>query len=342
MRVTPTTFKSGDVLLAGELIEPVGVSKPPLVVLVHGSESFGWLGGIVPIPYLLAADGLAVFIFDKRGTGLSGGEFNMNFRRLAEDVATAAHEAKLLAEGRYSSFGLMGFSQGGWVAPLAALEIEPDFVIVSYGLAVSPQEEDAEEVQAEMRAAGYGPEALSMAREVTDATGAVMVCGVERGWSRLEQVRQAYGKEPWFADIQGEYTGRILAASEAELRTAESTGSMNPFEIEYDFDIRPVLAKISAPLLWVVAGADRVAPPDLTLARLERLRREGQRIELAVFPGTDHGMLEFDELQDGSRVYGSITPGYFALLSDWARGCLADGYGAAGLESVDDRRDDCD
>jgi len=47
-------------------------------------------------------------------------------------------------EGR--RVGYQGGSQGGWVAPLAA-RIEPvDFVVVSFGLAVSPLDEDGEAI----------------------------------------------------------------------------------------------------------------------------------------------------------------------------------------------------
>jgi uncharacterized protein len=339
LRTTRSRFEVDGATLVGELIEPAGVEHPPLVVLAHGSEDFGWLGGVVPIPYLLAAKGLAVFIFDKRGTGLSGGEFHMNFRRLAQDLIAASEEAKRLAEGRYSSFGLVGFSQGGWVAPRAALEVEPDFVIVNYGLVVSPQEEDAEVVQAEMRSMGYGPDALARARRVTDATGAIMIHGVERGIGRLEEVRRAYGDEPWFHEIRGEFTGRILAMSEAELRSARD--SLNTLDIEYDYDAVSVLRELSVPLLWIAAGEDRVAPPEITLERLGRLRNEGSPIEVAVFPGTDHGIVEFEEQPDGSRVHGDRAEGYFALLADWARGCIASDYGRAELTDLSDRRPDC-
>jgi pimeloyl-ACP methyl ester carboxylesterase len=338
-RTTRTTFDVDGATLVGELIEPEGVENPPLMVLAHGSENFGWVGGVVQIPYLLAADGISVFIFDKRGTGLSDGEFNMNFRRLARDLVAASEEAKRLAEGRHSSFGLAGFSQGGWVAPLAALDVEPDFVVVNYGLVLSPQEEDAEEVQLEMRAMGYGPDALAKARAVTDATGAVMIEGIERGLAGLEAVRSAYGDEPWFSEIEGEFTGRILSMSNAEL--LEAGDSLNRFDIEYDYDAMAVLQALSAPLLWIAAGEDRAAPPELTLERLNSLRSEGRPIEVAVFPDTDHGIVEFEEQPDGSRVYGNRAQGYFALLSDWSKGCLAPAYGRAELIGVASRREDC-
>jgi uncharacterized protein len=191
-----------------------------------------------------------------------------------------------------------------------------------------------------MRRMGYGPDTLARAREVTDATGAVMIHGVESGLDRLRTVRRAHGDEPWFDEIEGEFTGRILALSEAELRASSDT--LNRLDIEYDYDSMAVLGNLSVPLLWIAAGEDRVAPPEITLQRLDWLRDEGQPIEVAVFPGTDHGMVEFEEQADGSRVYGDRAAGYFALMSDWSRGCLVSDYGRAELIGVDDRRDDCE
>lgn len=339
LHTTRTTFDVGGAMLVGELIEPAGVSEPPLVILAHGSEDFGWLGGVVQIPYLLAANEMSVFIFDKRGTGLSTGEFTMNFDRLARDLAAASREAKRVADGRYSSFGLIGFSQGGWVAPLAAQDVQPDFVVINYGLVMSPQEEDAEEVQLEMRAMGYDAEALSKARMVTDATGTIMIGGIERGLPLLQAVRAEFRQEPWFDQIRGEFTGRILAMTDAEL--VAHSDVLNRYDIEYDYDALAALRELSMPTLWIDAGEDREAPPELTLERLRMLRDEGRPIEIAVFPDTDHGIVEFEMQSDGTRLYGNHAYGYLALLSDWSRGCLASSYGRAEMIGLSNRRDDC-
>ncbi|MFV9505148.1 MAG: alpha/beta hydrolase [Oscillochloridaceae bacterium umkhey_bin13] len=62
------------VVLAGELTMPRGVARPPLVVIIHHSgpvtrDAYGYMAE------LLVADGFAVFRFDKRGTGASGGRY---------------------------------------------------------------------------------------------------------------------------------------------------------------------------------------------------------------------------------------------------------------------------
>lgn len=346
LRITRTRFESDGAMLVGELIEPAepagGEGWPPLVVLAHGSERSGWVDGGVAHPYLLAANGVSAFIFDKRGTGLSGGEFHMNFRRLADDLVAASGEARRLAAGRHGRFGLHGFSQGGWVVPLAAARAGADFVTVHYGLAMSPLEEDAEEVALALREAGHDEAVVARAREVTDATGALLASGFgdEAAFARLAQVRRAYGDAPWFADIRGEFSGRMLAMDEAGLRE-RGRETFDTMDIEWDYDTLPTLRSLQMPLLWIVAGADREAPPEITLERLEALRGEGRRIAVAVFPDTDHGIVHFQEQPDGSRRYTDYADGYLRLTADWSHGRLSPPYGRARLivdgESPEDR-----
>jgi uncharacterized protein len=331
LRVTRTRFESGDVELVGELIEPVGADgKTPLVVLAHGSENFGWVGGRVGHPYLFAAHGVSAFIFDKRGTGLSGGDFHMNFRRLADDLVAASREARRVAEGRYGRFGLHGFSQGGWVVPLAATRAEADFVTVHYGLAISPLEEDAEEVALALREAGHGEVEVARARKVTDTTGALLLSGFtdEAAFDRLAALRRDHSDEPWFADIRGEFSGRILEMDEAGLRE-KGAETFDTLDIEWDYDTMPSLRSLDIPLLWIVAGSDREAPPKITLARLESLRVGDRPLTVAVFPETDHGIVHFEDLPDGSRRYTDYATGYLRLMIEWSHGRLAPPYGDA-------------
>lgn len=122
---TDTRFESHGVMLAGRLMEaPCAGKDTPLVVYAHGSESSGWIDRARD-PYQMVGRGLSVFVYDKRGTGLSEGEYTQNFPRLADDLVAASREAKWLAQGRYGRFGLTGVSQGGWIAPLAQARAAP-------------------------------------------------------------------------------------------------------------------------------------------------------------------------------------------------------------------------
>lgn len=328
LRITPTRFSSAGVTLNGMLIEPpAGGEPPPLVVMAHGSENFGWLPSTQAPPFLQAAQGVSTFIFDKHGTGGSGGTFHMNFRRLADDLVAASAEARRLARGRYRRFGIHGGSQGGWTAPLAARRAGADFLIVSFGGLFSPQEEDSEQVLDELRAAGFGEDVLAQAREITAATGRVMASDFREGFEELARLKAAYSAEPWFARIRGEYTGRLLSAPEADLRRAT-----NQDQIDWLHDgVRVIREQVDIPILWVLAEQDREAPGRLTEDRLRTLIAEGKPIQVVTFPETDHGMVEFVEAPDGTRRYTRVTDGYYRLIADWTRQRLADpaSYGRA-------------
>jgi len=327
LRLTPTKFKSGDLTLNGLLIEPPVArgKKPPLVVAVHGSERTPAVKHAT-YPWMLAAQGISAFVYDKRGTGESQGSYNQNFHALGADAAAASKEAQRLAAGRYSRFGLLGGSQGGWVAPRAANDAGADFVAVGFGLLIDPLEEDASQVAAELTEAGYGADVLKQAREITDATGNVMAEHFKQGYEQLAAVKARYGQQPWFAKIKGEFTGDLLALDEATLRR-DGAAKFDNLELDWRYDAMGWLRKVKVPQLWVIAAEDREAPPQTTIDRLQTLRREGHRIDIVRFPDTDHGMGEFTQAADGERTTTRITDGYYRLLGDWIKGTTRPPYG---------------
>jgi hypothetical protein len=69
-------------------------------------------------------------------------------------------------------------------------------------------------------------------------------------------------------------------------------------------------------MLWLIAGKDIEAPPELTLAALDRLQRQGKPLTVRVFPNADHGMQDFIVI-DGRRAPTGYAKGYFASLTAW-------------------------
>src|SRR5690606_18787834 len=133
-----TRFAVQGATLAGRLVLPPGDAPVPAVVLGHGSDRSS------------ARDDYALHRLSPSA---------------ATDAIAATREARRLAGARAASIGYQAGSQGGWVAPLAA-RIEPvDFVVVSFGLAVSPLEEDRAAVVLDMERHGFGPDALAGAME---------------------------------------------------------------------------------------------------------------------------------------------------------------------------------
>ncbi|CCQ10432.1 putative lipoprotein [Pseudoalteromonas luteoviolacea B = ATCC 29581] len=318
IRVTDTRFVVDGVTLVGQLIEPENVSeRSTLIVYAHGSEESGWLEQASD-PYQMVARGISVFVYDKRGTGLSEGNYSQNFPQLAKDLVAASKEAKNLAKGRFERFGLVGLSQGGWIAPLAAEKAEADFIAIGYGLVVDILEEDAAQVQLELLQAGYGGDVIMKAKTITDVTALVASSGYTKGLQELDELRQLYANEDWFKRIKGGYSGVILSMSSNELR---SNGIPMFDRLNIDWSLVPleVLRKVNVPQFWILAGEDREAPIEKTMERLKTLRSEGKPIQIHVFPNTDHGMWEFQEQSNGVRQYTKVTAGFHDLLADWLK-----------------------
>jgi hypothetical protein len=309
------------------LYEPADAgNNAPLVVFVHGSERTSPARTVYPM--MFAAQGTDVFIYDKRGTEASEGFYTQNFELLADDAAAALNEARRMAGGHFSRIGFFGGSQGGWVAPLAATKARSDFVVVGFGLVISPLEEDQEQVFADLRAKHYGPEILEHARAITDATDTLVASHFTSGYERLAQVKQRFQDQPWLSDIRGEFTGPMLATDDATLRRI-GAALYDGLGIEWRYDAMAALRRVTAPQLWVLASEDREAPGALTQQRLAALRREGRGIDVWVFPNTDHGITEFTEDQTGARTYTRVADGYYRLIGDWIRVSVSPPYGRA-------------
>jgi len=325
--VTDILFEGrGGVKLAGRLVLPKGNEGIPIVVLVHGAERESARESYA-LQRLFPAENVGVFVYDKRGTGGSAGKYTQDFETLADDAVAALREAKRIAGARCARIGYQGGSQGGWVAPLAATRASVDFVIVSFGLAVSVIDEDQEEVALEMQLKGHSQEEISKALEVASAAEAVFESNFTKGFERLDAVRAKYRNEPWYKDVHGNYTHFILPYTAAEAREKfKDSLPGTPFR----YDPIPTLRAVKAPQLWVLGEDDLEAPSAETSRRIKALIAKGKPITLAVFPHAEHGMTEYEIASDGERVSTRYAPGYFAMMRDFARnGQLSGSYGAS-------------
>jgi uncharacterized protein len=325
--VNDTLFEGrGGVKLAGRLVLPEGKDPVPIMVLVHGAERESARESYA-LQRLLPAENVGVFVYDKRGSGGSEGKYTQDFDILADDAVVAMREAKRIAAERCARIGYQGGSQGGWVAPLAATRAPVDFLIVSFGLAVSVIDEDQEQVALEMRLKGHSQEEISKALEVASAAEAVFESGFTKGFERFDAVRAKYRNEPWYKDLHGNYTHFILPYTGGDLR---EKGKDFAFGTPFRYDPMPTLRAVKASQLWILGEDDLEAPSVETSRRIKTLIAEGKPITLAVYPGAEHGMTEYETMPDGARVSTRYSTGYFAMMRDFARsGRLSDRYGSS-------------
>ena len=335
--VREAAFKSHGTALVGRLVMPRGEDQVPIVVLLHGSEHDSALTDYY-LQRMLPAEGVGVFVYDKRGTGKSGGHYTQDFSLLADDAVAALSKARRLAGARLARIGYQAGSQGGWVAPLAANRASVDFVIVCFGLAVNVIDEDQESVELQLREKGYSADDIANARAVASAAEAVFASGFTRGFENFDGLRARYKSAPWYKDLHGDYTFFLLPHSQAELRAMRAEFSWGtPFY----YDPMPTLRANRVPQLWILGGEDYEAPSAETRRRIESLIAQGKPFTVAYYSGAEHGMTLFETGADGSRISTRYAPGYFSMIVDFAReGRLHGSYGDAEVTTRSLRNED--
>jgi pimeloyl-ACP methyl ester carboxylesterase len=323
LEIEDTTFSSGNVRLKGRWVRPAGQQAAPTLVFVHGSGATASIDSVV-WQWLLPAEGVGAFVFDKRGTGVSTGEFTQNFEILAQDVDAAVRTVRRLGGGRISRLGVAGFSQGGWIAPLAATQVPVDFVVVGFGVVGSPVDQDVWQVAYQLKQDGFGAAEEAKAAQVTAATGRFMLSNYRRGLDAVNALKAKFAGEPWLDKVDGQYSGIVLQG-DIERAKRESPG------VIWNYDAMRVLRAVKVPQLWIMGAADSVAPSAPSIERLKILQREHRPIDIAIFPDTDHGIYEFTTGSDGKRHNTRAADGYLRLQIDWIKGHLSEPYGRAEL-----------
>jgi dienelactone hydrolase len=338
-------FDSGEITLRGLLVLPEEMVGPsPAQVAVHGSGRDQAVYGY-RLPYLAAVHGMVGFVFDKRGTGESEGTYTQHFPDLAEDVKAAVEFLAEQPEVDPARIGLVGYSQGGWIAPLAVAQGAPvNTIVVNYGVARPVFDEDRWGYVWSLRNAGFGEREIA---EV-DSLNAIMAQIIdERRKDVYPQLRAAVEEardKPWFDAVKASDSSvGFLAGSPLPLWAWEWFDKFVGFEVIYGsidrlYDPETTIRDLEIPSLWLFAGDDSSAPTPWSVEVLERLRAEGAPIEYEVFPGIEHGMIVVGESATEDRDYLGYYPGYPLRYMRWLQqrnGMLQDGDAVAASPSWD-------
>jgi pimeloyl-ACP methyl ester carboxylesterase len=124
LRVEEVAFVSHGATLSGSIVFPDHQPARAAVVFIHGSgkqtRNMEWAERF-------AKEGIAALVYDKRGAGQSGGEYEgeqsvseKNIALLADDAIFALETLSRHPSLKRTPVGLAGISQAGWIGPLAA------------------------------------------------------------------------------------------------------------------------------------------------------------------------------------------------------------------------------
>ncbi|HEX6315743.1 MAG TPA: alpha/beta hydrolase, partial [Gemmatimonadaceae bacterium] len=182
-------FSNGAVQLAGTLITPTTPGPYPAVILVHASGAEN-REHLLPFARFLIRHGMAVLGYDKRGVGGSTGDWNKaSFDDLAGDVVVAFEYLKTRSDIQRTQIGMLGWSQAGWVMPLAATRARDwAFLISISGAGVSGRETTIDQARNEMVANGMKPQIVDQIIELMRLQYDYLRTG--KGWDRYVAMRE--------------------------------------------------------------------------------------------------------------------------------------------------------
>jgi uncharacterized protein len=321
--------RAGGVTLAGTLTIPPGQGPFPAALLITGSgaqdrneEIFGHK------PFLVLADwltreGIAVLRVDDRGVGgSSGATISATSEDLAGDVETGVAWLLGRPEIDRAKIGLVGHSEGGLIAPIVAASSPAIAYIVLLAGPGLPGEDILLEQGALIARAGGSSEAQIAAngdlqREIfavvrgesdPQAAEGPLRAVITKGVARLAQLS---GTDPAAAD-----TERFV---DAQVRAVNSTW----FRFFLTYDPRPVLAKVTCPVLALDGGNDLQIPPEENLASIAAALRAGgnEHVTIKMLPGLNH--LFQTSTTGHPSEYGTIeetfAPAALTLIGTWIR-----------------------
>ncbi len=300
----PIRFSSGSAELSGSVVHPVGSGPFPGIVLVHGGgDSRTQDEGYRFWMEHFARRGFAVLGWDKRGCGDSTGAWReVGLGPLADDAAAAAEALAARSDVDASRFGALAFSQGGWVAPLAASQTEAiRFIAVVSGPAVSVVEADTAAARNSYRAAGMteqeAAEALDLWRRLLAAIDDNSL------WDDYLGAFERVHRHDWIVR-----SGRKPAARDGWF--------VNWYRRVKDHQPLPVLERTRIPMLWLFGAEDTQLDAPESAAILARFAQKHEKdYSIHLFPHAGHGLNR--SLGDPDTGPYAIVPGALEALEAW-------------------------
>jgi dipeptidyl aminopeptidase/acylaminoacyl peptidase len=288
---TTVAFDAGSLRLAGEVFMPEDAGPFPALVFVHGSGEATRADWEDEARFLVE-EGIAALAYDKPGCGESAGDWTrQSFDERATEALAALRFLQRLPGIDPASVGLLGASQGAWVAPMAAAASgDVSFVVAASASGVPPREQDRFRVEEALRGGGFSGEEVDRAlaswderdRRLEQGEPAPAILAAER------RVRQ----QPWYS---------VLDFGEPEI--------LDFVRRNWKFDPVPYLKRCRCPMLAVWGAGDAIVPVERSRAIFEAVL--GARAELVVLPGSDHHLRA-----DEDAPWGSVA---LPLIADWVR-----------------------
>ncbi|GLY81368.1 alpha/beta hydrolase family protein [Actinoallomurus iriomotensis] len=286
-------FVNGDVTLAGLLEVPDRASAG--VVLVGGSGPTDRDNGTYfpPIRRHLAAAGIAVLSYDKRGVGGSSGDWrDATMDDLAADAAAALDFLRTRPGVPAEAVGLFGHSEGGWVALRAATARDDlPWVVTNSCPGTTPAVQERHALANTLRRAGADvDDALALYDRLVAAGRR------DAGFAEAARLIDSAGRPAVSCDYWTGVDERLWAF----------------LKRKQDHDPVPDALRLRCPHLAIFGGADELVPVAdsarlFSAAACHPDRHARATLTVQVFPGADHRVRTNGGTRLASRYLDTLT-----------------------------------
>lgn len=298
--------------LAATLTIPSGKGPFPAVLLIAGSGPHDRDESLMGHkPFLVLADyltrkGIVVLRADKRGVGKSGGDYS---KAVMEDFASDAEAGvaylKTRAEVNPHKIGLVGHSEGGIEAPMAAVK-DPDvaFVVMMAGPGVPGDEILDKQVVLIGLAAGKSQSEVDKDAAIQRDVLAVV---------KKDDDPAALDK-----DLRVVMAGKVPDAQMGMQIRMVSSPWFRDFIL---YDPAVTLSKVTVPVLAINGEKDLQVPPSQNLPPIRKALAAGgnKNFEVVELPGLNHlfqtaktgGVAEYSEIEE------TMSPVALEKVASW-------------------------
>ena len=269
-------IESDGAVLAGTLIRPPGPGPHPAAIVLGGSgwsdrSSVRWDADV------LASQGIATLIYDKRGYGESGGRQTVAFSQTSDDAIAALRTLQAREDIDPERIGLTGRSRGGWFAPLAASRSDDfAFLVLFVAPAVSPAEQETTRRLNLLRDRGVSEAEIALAESYLEKMW--RYARTAEGWDELVAASEDMAERGWLEVLES--PGRPDA------------GDWEWARLNMHYDPLPVLREVRTPVLALFGGLDRNVVADINHPLMQDALIEAGNTDYSVvlLPNADHGL----------------------------------------------------
>ncbi|WP_346993573.1 alpha/beta hydrolase family protein [Alteromonas gracilis] len=325
--VKEVKFKNQEqnVELAGTLTLPSSTGKYPAVVLISGSgpqdrdQTVMGHKTFLVLADFLTKKGIAVLRFDDRGVGDSTGNFAAaTSADFASDVSAAVNYLSSHANVAKENIGLIGHSEGGLIAPIAATTSpNVSFIALLAGPGQNGNEIAVWQVKTILKATGLSEEAANAGSNMTRALNEVVMMNSD-STTLTSKLMSTYERN-WQAlpeNVKSEIK-KIGGGKLSQARIKELTSNWTKFFLAHN--PAAYLGKLQIPVLAIHGAKDTQMDAKQNLKKISDALHEHPLHRVEEIAGVNHLFQRANTgfMTEYAKIEETMSPKVLEIIGDW-------------------------